>query len=355
MKALTVPVVLAVALWFALSGASPAQTYEDTVMDTAGQVLGEIMAVPVRQIPESLLSGAQAIAIIPNLVKGGFVVGVRHGRGVLVIRDETGAWKPPVFISLTGGSFGWQIGLQSSDVVLVFKTRNSVNGLMRGKFTLGVDAAAAAGPVGREAAAATDARFKAEIYSYSRSRGLFAGLSLDGSALQLDPRANTAYYGAAASPFDRSGNAVSLPPSGKRFLEQVGRYTHTSVAAAAPNVASPSLAPTLAPQPQQAAGPTDAQAVRRQLSEAARQLDPLLDDSWKKYLVLPEEVYREGGRPTSESLNQALVRFDNVARSPQYQPLAQQPQFRAAHDVLKRYATLETQRASTLALPPPPR
>lgn len=352
MKALTAPVALAISLWFLAPGILSAQTYEDSVVEGAGQVLAEIMAIPVRQIPESMLSGAQGIAIIPNLVKGGFVVGVRHGRGVVVVRDAGGAWKPPVFVSLTGGSFGWQIGLQATDVILVFKTRNSVDGLMRGKFTLGVDAAAAAGPVGREAAAATDARLKAEIYSYSRSRGLFAGLALDGSALQIDSRANMAYYGGTGMPWDRAGNAVPVPASGKKLLETVARYTGTAIAPtgpAAPNTVQ--QRPTLAPQPTVA---NDPQLVRRQLTDAARQLDPLLDDNWKKYLALPDEVYREGGRPTAEALNQTLVRYDNVARSPQYQTLAQQAQFRAAYDLLKRYASLETQRASTLSLPSPP-
>lgn len=352
MKAPTASLVLAFGLLLVLPGAAPGQTYEDAVVEGAEQVLGEIMAVPVRQIPETLLSGAQAIVIIPNMVKGGFVVGVRHGRGVIVVRDEAGAWKVPLFVTMTGGSVGWQIGLQASDVILVFKTRNSVDGLMRGKFTLGVDAAAAAGPVGREAAAATDARLKAEIYSYSRSRGLFAGLALDGSALQVDARANTAYYGTAASPWGAQGNTVQVPPSGRKLLEQVARYTHTAAPGAAPMAGNVGPSPTLAPQPTAVA---DVQAVRRQLTEAARQLDPLLDDAWKRYLALPGDVYREGGRPTAEALNEALLRFENVARSPQYQQLAQHPQFRTAHDLLRRYVTLETQRASALALPPPPR
>ena len=352
MKALTASMALSIGLWFLAPSISSAQTYEDSVVEAAGQVLGEIMAIPVRQIPESMLSGAQGLAIIPNLVKGGFVVGVRHGRGVVVVRDASGVWKPPVFVSLTGGSFGWQIGLQATDVILVFKTRNSVDGLMRGKFTLGVDAAAAAGPVGREASAATDANLKAEIYSYSRSRGLFAGLALDGSALQIDSRANMAYYGGTGVPRDGTGSIAALPPSGKKLLETVARYARTGAAPTGPAMPNAAQTPTLAPQPPVV---NDPQVVRRQLTAAARQLDPLLDDNWKKYLALPEEVHREGGRPTADALNQALVRYDNVARSPQYQALAQQAQFRAAYDLLKRYASLETQRASTLTLPPPPR
>src|SRR5207253_1884276 len=120
--------------------------------------------------------------------------GARYGRGIVMVRDERGYWRPPAFVTLAGGSFGWQIGLQVTDIVLVFKTRSSVDGLMRGKFTLGADAAAAAGPVGREAAAATDAELRAEIYTYSRSRGLFAGVSLDGSVLSVDHTANAAFY-----------------------------------------------------------------------------------------------------------------------------------------------------------------
>ena len=117
-----------------------------------------------------------------------------------MVRDEQGAWQAPQFVSLTGGSVGWQAGVQATDVILVFKTQKSIQGLMEGKFTLGVDAAAAAGPVGREATAATDATLKAEIYSYSRSRGLFAGVSLDGSALQIEYEANQSYYRAPPAP-----------------------------------------------------------------------------------------------------------------------------------------------------------
>ena len=174
-----------------------AQYRETVIVDDSRDVLNEIMAIPASGIPASLLANAQGIVIIPDLVKGGFVVGVRHGRGIVMVRDERGFWRPPSFVTLTGGSVGWQIGLQVTDIVLVFKTRSSVQGLLRGKFTLGADAAAAAGPVGREAAAATDAQLLAEIFTWSRSRGLFAGVSLDGSVLQIDQPANAAFYNGA--------------------------------------------------------------------------------------------------------------------------------------------------------------
>ena len=159
------------------------QSREVVIVGSACQVLHEIMAIPARGIPMSLLADAQGIAIVPNLLKGGFVVGVRHGRGVIVVRDDNGQWRPPTFITITGGSVGWQIGVQATDLVLVFKTKTGVESLMRGKFTIGGGVAAAAGPVGRQAEAGTDARLRAEIFSYSRSRGLFAGVALDGSVI----------------------------------------------------------------------------------------------------------------------------------------------------------------------------
>ncbi len=164
-------------------------------INAATDVFKEIMSIPDKGIPQTLLRNAYAIAIIPAVVKVGFVVGGRYGKGVLMVRTGGGEWSNPSFITFTGGGIGWQIGAQSSDVILVFKTKRSVEGIRRGAFTLGVDAAAAAGPVGRNAEAATDAQLKAEIYSYARSRGLFAGVSLEGAALRIDGKANVAFYG----------------------------------------------------------------------------------------------------------------------------------------------------------------
>ena len=152
------------------------------------------MAVPLRCIPESLLHEAQGIAIVPGMVKGGFIVGMSHGKGVLVTRDEAGQWRAPVFITVTGGSVGVQAGLQEIDLVLVLKTRRSVDAILKGKVTFGADLAVAAGPVGRQASAATDAQLKAEILSYSRSHGLFAGLAIDGVTMHVDYSANGEYY-----------------------------------------------------------------------------------------------------------------------------------------------------------------
>ncbi|HEX8960594.1 MAG TPA: lipid-binding SYLF domain-containing protein [Geobacteraceae bacterium] len=174
----------------------PASAAEEAEkIDAATDVFKDIMSIPEKGIPPTLLRNAYAIAIVPAVVKVSFVVGGRYGKGVLLVRTEGGEWSNPSFVTFTGGGIGWQIGAQSSDIILVFKTKRSVEGIKRGAFTLGVDAAAAAGPVGRNAEAATDAQLKAEIYSYARSRGLFAGVSLEGAALRIDGKANAAFYG----------------------------------------------------------------------------------------------------------------------------------------------------------------
>lgn len=160
----------------------------------SGQVLTEIMKIPEKGIPPVLLRDAKAVAIIPGVIKGAFVVGGRHGTGVLSVKDDSGNWSDPLFVSITGGSVGWQVGGTSTDLILVFKNLRDVEGLMKGKFTLGADAAVAAGPVGRKVSAATDVMLKSGILSYSRSRGLFAGVSLEGAALLIDDDANAAYY-----------------------------------------------------------------------------------------------------------------------------------------------------------------
>jgi len=156
----------------------------------------DIMAIPDKTVPEYLLRDAAGIAIIPRVVKVGFIVGGEYGRGVLLLRNKNGSWSNPIFITLSGGSIGWQLGAQSADFVLVFKTVRSVDSVLTDKLTLGVDVAVAAGPLGRRAGASTDMQLKAEIYSYSRSRGFFAGLSLDGALIQIDDEANAAFYDA---------------------------------------------------------------------------------------------------------------------------------------------------------------
>ncbi len=154
----------------------------------------DIMTIPDKTVPEYLLRDAAGIAIIPDVIKVGFIVGGEYGKGLLLLQGEDGNWSNPIFITLSGGSIGWQLGAQSSDFILVFKTKRSVDSVLTDNLTLGVDVAAAAGPLGRRARASTDMQLKAEIYSYSRSRGFFAGLSLDGALIQIDDEANAAFY-----------------------------------------------------------------------------------------------------------------------------------------------------------------
>ncbi len=173
-----------------------AGTGEEAKVHTSISVIREIMAIPESAIPPGLLQNAYGIAIFPDLFKAGFIVGGRYGVGIMVVRTEDRSWSNPVFFSIVGPSLGFQIGAQVSDIILVFNSVRSLDSITGGKFTLGVDASIAAGPVGRHAEAGTDVRLRAEILSYSRSRGLFAGVALEGAAMQIDYGANSAFYNA---------------------------------------------------------------------------------------------------------------------------------------------------------------
>mgnify|MGYP001809925352 FL=1 len=187
--------VLTALLALMLPFAASAQEREIQRADNAVRVLSEILAIPEESIPERLLREAEAIAVMPDVVKAGLVFGGRGGKGLMAVRGSDGTWSNPTFITLGGGSFGFQAGVQSADVVLVFRNRRGVDNIVNGKFTLGADASVAAGPVGRSAQASTDGQLKAEIYSYSRARGLFAGIALDGAVIAIDNRANRRVYG----------------------------------------------------------------------------------------------------------------------------------------------------------------
>ncbi|MDX1516675.1 MAG: lipid-binding SYLF domain-containing protein, partial [Woeseiaceae bacterium] len=160
-----------------VSSLAIAATREEQRVADAADVLDQLLRIPEQAIPPTLLSRAYAVAVIPNVVKVGFGLGARRGKGILVVRQDDESWSNPAFIALTGGSVGWQVGAQSTDVILVFKTRKGVDGIANGKLTLGADASIAAGPVGRSTSAATDLTLQAEVVSYSRSRGLFAGVA----------------------------------------------------------------------------------------------------------------------------------------------------------------------------------
>jgi lipid-binding SYLF domain-containing protein len=187
-------------------------------VEEAIRVLEEMMKESDKSIPVSLVEGCAGIAIIPDVIKAGLIIGGRHGKGVLLVRTKSGDWSDPAFIDMKGGSIGWQVGVQSADVILVFRTPRSIENITEGTFTLGADAGIAAGPLGRTAEASTDSDLKAEILAYSRSRGLYAGLTLQGSSIQEDRNANRAFYGTDISPKEIfEGKATTVPDAAAKL------------------------------------------------------------------------------------------------------------------------------------------
>lgn len=323
------------------AGALLAQSREAATVYDAEAVLDEVMRIPARGIPRSLLSRAHGVVIIPGMLKGGFIVGVRHGRGVALIRDEQGNWNTPRFVEMTGGSFGFQAGVQSTDIILVFLRSKSAEGLLHGTFTLGVDAAAAAGPVGRNLAAATDERLRAEILSYSRSRGLFAGISLDGSSIQIDYAAERAFYGPK-----KRGRPTRVPESAVRLIEKLSRYSGSPTRPEGSEDEKESPNDTTA-APEQA---------RRQLAEASVRLAAVLPDDWRRYLALPAEVYGLEEHPEVDRLEHALGRFNRVAEEASYRALAARAEFQKTRALVREYLIALAQEPSgDLELPPPPK
>jgi lipid-binding SYLF domain-containing protein len=173
-----------------------AQADEAKVITDAAAVFNEIMGAPDKAIPNAILDKAAAIAVFPGVIRAGFIFGGQHGHGIISARDaKTGTWSAPAFMTITGGSWGLQAGGQAIDLVLVIMNERGLNNLLGNQFKIGGEASAAAGPVGRAAEASTDVQLRAEILSYSRSRGLFAGLAVNGSSLHADKDANKRFYG----------------------------------------------------------------------------------------------------------------------------------------------------------------
>lgn len=355
-------------IWLAVAAArAPGQSTEESVVDAATDVLRETMLLPAEQIPRHLLAEARGVAVIPSMLKGGLVLGVRHGRGVISVRDRNEKWQPPVFLSITGGSVGWQVGLQATDLILIFRTHKSIGNLLQNKVTLGVDAAVSAGPVGRMAAASTDLMLRAEILSYSRSRGLFAGVSLDGSSLQVDPGAGQVYYaGSGTNPLGMSVSATStIPASAERFLAELATHTAPVPAAGATAAETPvsvtastaessrTAEPSRDAEPSRAAE-SDRNRLRKQLVEASAQLGGLLDDQWKQYLQLPSEITTPASAAVPD-MHRILRRYATVAADPRFASLALRPEFVRSQRLLREYADLiSDQGRSPLTLPPPP-
>jgi lipid-binding SYLF domain-containing protein len=203
-----------------------AQSDEAQRIQESATVLNEIMGAPDKAIPNSVLSKAEGIAIFPGTIKGGFVIGAQHGRGVLSAREQgTRAWSAPAFMSINGGSIGAQIGAQAVDVVLIIMSRRGLQNLVSNEFKIGADAGVAAGPVGRDASASTDVSLRAEILSYSRSRGLFAGINLNGSSIRADGDANQRFYGKPLKTADIVFQAVAgAPDAVKDWQAALAKY-----------------------------------------------------------------------------------------------------------------------------------
>jgi lipid-binding SYLF domain-containing protein len=179
-----------------LSAAVSAQDKEQKKIEAATTVLTDFSKMK-EKIPSELLAITQGIIVVPKLINAGFVVGAKRGKGLAMVKKADGTWSNPVFVTITGGSIGAQIGVQSVDLVLVFKNSKSLTDIKNSSFTLGGDLSVAAGPVGRSSTANTDYKLEAEVYSYSRSKGLFAGITLNGASLDVDAAANTSFYGKA--------------------------------------------------------------------------------------------------------------------------------------------------------------
>jgi len=192
-------------------------------LSDASLVIKEIMSTPDKGIPSSILSGASCVVVIPAFKKGAFVVGAQYGQGAATCRTSKG-WSAPVFVQLAGGSFGFQIGGQSTDLVLVAMNDQGLQNMLKNKFKIGADAAAAAGPVGRNAQAGTDWKLNAQFLTYSRSKGLFAGIDLDGTVLSQNQDDTRSFYGDAV-PFETIlKGSKATPADAQPFVQTVAKY-----------------------------------------------------------------------------------------------------------------------------------
>ncbi len=312
--------LLSLAASLGMVASARAGAEEEMIVEDSLTTLREIMQIPAKGIPSSLLRRAEGVAIIPGMMKGGFVVGVQHGRGVLVAKDKDGNWESPRFLTLTGGSLGLQAGVQSADVVLVFCTRRSVESALRGQFTVGVDASVSAGPVGRQASAGTDVQLVSEIYSYSRSRGIFLGAAVDGSKLRIDAPETQAYYADG-----------KVPTEAAQLVKVMMRY------AGVVNL-------------------DDLETIRTALALADATMKQSLDAQWQQWLALPAGVEQANGKPNLDALKTLQNRYAVIATDPKYAALATKEEFRTTRDLLMNYIGTyeeELQKTQPVETPPP--
>jgi len=213
---------LVLAFLFTSNAYAADETTQQKLLKNAKSVVEEIMSAPDLGIPSGLISRAQAVIVFPSMLKGGFLVGARYGKGIATVRDsKTGHWGPPSFITTLGGSFGLQFGAQSVDLVLIVMTEKGLKGLLNNNFTLGGDMSVAAGPVGRYAEMGVDILLQGDTYSYSRSRGVFGGLSLKGTIIKANMGFNEEYYKAKLTPEEImiDSKVKNVPESSQKFLQ----------------------------------------------------------------------------------------------------------------------------------------
>jgi lipid-binding SYLF domain-containing protein len=201
-------------------------TEADKRLAAANTTLSEVMAISDKAIPQDLLNKAECVVIVPGLKKGAFIVGGKFGRGFVLCRKSSGlGWSAPASVKVEGGSVGFQIGGSETDVIMLILNKSGIDKLLQSKFTLGGDASVAAGPVGRTSSADTDATFRAEILTYSRSRGVFAGISLQGATLRPDADANDELYGAGKTNRDIVMGDVPPPPAAEPLIQTLNKYS----------------------------------------------------------------------------------------------------------------------------------
>ena len=219
-------IISALLMSLAIPAASLASDRDDDVtrVHRAAEVFKDIMNTPDKGIPRELLESAKCVAIVPGEKKFALIIGGNYGRGVATCRTGAG-WSAPMFVAVDGGSVGYQIGGSSTDIVMLFMNDHALQSLLSDKFKLGADATVAAGPVGRQAAADTDAKMRAEILTYSRAHGVFAGVSLDGSAVQADKSGDTAMYGPDVSRRQILDGKVTPPESARELVDALGTYS----------------------------------------------------------------------------------------------------------------------------------
>ena len=248
--------ILALLLTLLMAGFAPLAARADAATDQRLQdsrrVLESFTQMNEQSIPTWLLERAYGIVVFPEVVKSALIVGGRGGRGVMAVRNPDGTWSNPVFVNVGGANIGFQFGLQQTELVLVLTSRKSVEGIAGGKFTLGADASVAGGPVGRTAAAATDATFSAQVLSYARSQGLFAGVSLDASVISVDDRSNVAAYGVPGILASQilEGTAGTPSEAAREFTAALFRAT-TAADAAKPAAPPPAPSVPIAPGPKE--------------------------------------------------------------------------------------------------------